>query len=372
MRQVKMINLFRAMKCIFYLILILATGISCREKAVKIKPSIAKITEAVYATATVQPVSYYTVYSAVAGIVEKRLISEGDFIQKGATLFHVKSTFSNYQVENAQLNYELLKDNYQGSATLLDELMLQLEVAQLKLANDSSLYEKYKRLFKEGATPEVELQQRQLAFESRQREVNTLVTQLRRTKTELANKLKISQNQINSAAVSNQEFNILSKMAGVVYEVQKEIGESVLPQEPLAIVGDRDSFIIELSVDQEDIARIQLGQLVFVTLEAYQKEVFEAKVTKIAQRMDVKTQTFLVESHFTKAPKRLYMGLSGEANIIIAEKENAIVLPKSYLKGDNTVITEQGEVTVNIGLKSLDFVELLSPVDTATFILQPE
>jgi hypothetical protein len=36
------------------------------------------------------------------------------------------------------------------------------------------------------------------------------------------------------------------------------------------------------------------------------------------------------------------------------------------------VITEQGEVTVNIGLKSLDFVELLSPVDTATFILQPE
>ncbi|NJK82645.1 MAG: hypothetical protein HC912_01360 [Saprospiraceae bacterium] len=101
-------------------------------------------------------------------------------------------------------------------------------------------------------------------------------------------------------------------------------------------------------------------------------ELFEATITKIAPKVEPRTQTFLVESRFTKAPTRLYMGLSGEANIIIAQKQQALTIPLAYLMNGNKVLTEQGEMLVETGLRSLDKVEVLSALDTATVILKPQ
>lgn len=359
------------MKRIYYLIIVWSI-VACQTEQEQLKPSLAPITEAVYASANIQPTDMYTVYPAVGGIIEARMIEEGDQVGKGDLLFRIKNTAGTLNVENAQLNYDLIKAQYDGTATVLRELEKQIEIAQLKLENDSIFYFKQKRLWDKGIGTENDLEQRKLAYEVSKREIKSLNNQYNRTETDIANQLKISKNQVDRAQVNNSEFVVESKLSGVVYEVKKEIGESVLPQEPLAIIGSNDAFVIELLVDEQDIGRITLGQKTLITLEAYSNQVFEAQVTKIAPKMDTRTQTFLVEAEFLELPKQLYMGLSGEANVVVNERKNAVVIPLNYLVQENKVLTPDGEVTVKTGLRSLDRVEILSPIDTSTILLKPE
>lgn len=345
---------------------------SCKEEALSTKPQFSDIVEAVYASATVQPALSYTVFAESGGMIDQKFIEEGDAVEKGQVLFKIKSTASDLNIENAQLNYQLLKDNFQGEANVLQELQKQLEIVVLKLRNDSLLYTKQQRLWEQGIGAQNDLQNRKLAYDVSQREYNTLLNQIQRTEAESNNQLKIAQNQIQQASVTKQDFTIESKMNGVVYEVAKELGELVLPQQPLAVIGSNDDFIIELLVDERDISKIQINQKVLIRLDAQKSELFEATITKIAPKVESRTQTFVVESRFTKAPTRLYMGLSGEANIIIAQKQKALTIPLAYLMNGNRVLTKQGEIPIETGLRSLDKVEVLSSLDTATIILKPQ
>lgn len=345
---------------------------SCKEEALSTKPQFSDIVEAVYASATVQPARSYTVFAESGGMIDQKFIEEGNTVEKGQVLFRIKSTISDLNLENAQLNYQLLKDNFQGEANVLKELQKQLEIVVLKLRNDSLLYAKQQRLWAQGIGAQNDLQNRKLAYEVSQQEYNALLNQIQRTAAESGNQLKIAQNQIQRASVTKQDFTIASKMDGIVYEVAKELGELVLPQQPLAVIGSNNDFIIELLVDERDISKIEINQKVLIRLDAQKEELFEGIITKIAPKVESRTQTFVVESRFTKAPTHLYMGLSGEANIIIAQKKQALTIPLAYLINGNTVLTKQGEIPVETGLRSLDKVEVLSALDTATVILKPQ
>jgi len=121
-----------------------------------------------------------------------------------------------------------------------------------------------------------------------------------------------------------------------------------------------------------DIIRISKQQQVIINLDAYQDQVFTGKVTKIYPKKDERNQTFKVEATFDTPPKTLYPGLSGEANIIIAKKENVLTIPKNYINNDNKVKTENGFVQVVIGLQNLEFVEILSGITKETYIYKLE
>ena len=125
-------------------------------------------------------------------------------------------------------------------------------------------------------------------------------------------------------------------------------------------------------MDEVDIIRISVQQQVIVNLDAYQDQVFKGKVTKIYPKKDERNQTFKVEATFDSPPKKLYPGLSGEANIIIATKGNVLTIPKNYITNDNKVKTVNGFVQVTIGLQNLEFVEILSGITKDTYLFKLE
>ena len=138
--------------------------------------------------------------------------------------------------------------------------------------------------------------------------------------------------------------------------------------EALAIVGSSNSFIIEMDVDERDISKIKLGQKVLLTLNAFGDEVLEAIVSKIHPKLNRQSQTFLIEARFNGVQKQLYMGLSGEANILVSETKKGIVIPKSLIK-DNKVQTENGWVAIKTGISNLTEIEIISGIDTTTNLL---
>ena len=89
-------------------------------------------------------------------------------------------------------------------------------------------------------------------------------------------------------------------------------------------------------------------------------------------KKDERNQTFKIEAYFDTVPDVLYPGLSGEANIIVAKKENALTIPVEYLFEKSKVKTEDGIKNVKTGLQNMEYIEILSGITENTYIYKTE
>ncbi|NNJ88622.1 MAG: HlyD family efflux transporter periplasmic adaptor subunit [Eudoraea sp.] len=361
-----------------YLSYILLLGINilvlvgCGSKRERIQPMVKAITESVYTSVTIQPDSLYEAYASVNGILDKNLLDEGDTVQKGMALAQIINTVPKLNTENARLNLELAKKNYLGNDAVLKGIRERIEAAELQLYNDSLNYNRQRNLWEQNIGSQTQYDNKKLAYELSSNNVTALRTSYDQTRNDLETKYKQAVNSYKNSANTTRDFAIESKINGTVYALYKNPGEIINTMEPVASVGSSDVFIVEMLVDEVDIVKIQLGQKALITLDAYPAEVFETRINKIYPKKDDRSQTFKIEAIFVTPPDKLYPGLSGEGNIIIQQKEDALVIPKEYLTGGNMVETEDGEVEITIGLQNLQFAEVLSGINSSTYLLKPE
>ncbi|WP_190811028.1 efflux RND transporter periplasmic adaptor subunit [Flagellimonas sp. S3867] len=344
----------------------------CGKDDGKIFPQKTKITESVYASVTIQPDSLYQAYAIVAGILDKNLVEEGDSVKKGQPILQIINNTPKLSSENARLAYELARENYNGSAAILKSIEDEIDASVLKFTNDSINFFRQQNLWSKKIGSKADYDNKKLAFELSKNNLQVLKSKYERTKKELSTQLQQAENTYRTSQIATEDFTVTSKIHGKVYALFKNPGEIVTTMEPLASVGRSDEFVIEMLVDEKDIVKVQLRQRVIISLDAYNSKAFEAKVNKIYPRKDERSQTFTIEATFLDPPKVLYPGLAGEANIIIAEKSEVLVIPKDYLMDGNQVLTENGAIDVTIGLESLDQVEIISGLDAETQILKPE
>lgn len=330
------------------------------------------LTESVYTSVTIQPDSLYQSYAIVSGILDKNLVEEGDAILKGDPIIQIINSTPKLNAENAKLALHLAQENFNGNATILEGIRNEIEAAILKYKNDSINYFRQKNLWEQKIGSKMQYDTQKLNYKLSLSNLQLLQSKYNTTRNELETNVRQAQNNYQTALITTKDFVVKSKINGKVYALYKEPGEIVNSQEPLASIGSATHFVIEMLVDEVDIVRISEYQEVIIQLDAYNGNVFTGKVSKIYPKKDERNQTFMVEAIFDKAPKVLYPGLSGEANIIIDKKENVLTIPKTYLVGDSTVNTEDGLVTITTGLQNLEFVEVLSGITKDTYLYKPE
>ncbi|WP_422079520.1 efflux RND transporter periplasmic adaptor subunit [Ulvibacterium sp.] len=345
--------------------------VSCNSNNEGITPEKTTLVESVYASALVQPDSLYEVYSSVTGILDKQLVEEGDTVSKGQPLFQIFNKMPELNRENARLNLQLAQEELDGNAAVLDGLEKELHTATLRFHNDSINFMRQKRLWEQGIGSNTEYDNRKLQFESSLNNLQVLQNSYARTKNDLQTRMQQAKNNYQTAIVNTGDFTITSKINGKVYAIHKNEGEIITVQQPLASMGNSAVFIVELLVDEVDIVALKKGQNVLITLDAYSYTVFEGKIDKIYPKKDERTQTFKVEAIFDQMPEVLYPGLAGEANIIVAQKDNVLTIPLEYLMDDNTVMTDDGPQEVIPGIRNLKKVEILSGIDENTKIYKP-
>jgi multidrug resistance efflux pump len=312
------------------------------------------------------------VYSAVTGILDINLVEEGDLVHKGAPILQIINTSPKLSTENARLNVKLAQENYQGNYAILRDIQDEMKAALLRFKNDSINFYRQENLWKQKIGSKLEYDTKKLNFELSTNQLQLLRTKYNRTKNELKTQLEQAENNYKTSLINTEDFRVESKINGKVYALFKNPGEVVSTMEPIAAIGKNDAFVIEMLVDEVDIVKISLGLKALITLDAYGSDVFEAKISKIYPRKDERSQTFKIEAEFISPPKVLYPGLSGEGNIIVAEKENTLTIPKEYLLEGKKVMTLNGSVTVSIGLQNLDRVEILSGITKETELIKPE
>jgi multidrug efflux pump subunit AcrA (membrane-fusion protein) len=357
---------------VFNLFLIIIFFISCAEPAEKITASRTELVESVYSSALVQPDSLYKAYATVIGLLDDNLVQEGERVDAGTPIMRLINIGAELNAENAKLNLQLAHNNYSGSSALVKSLDKEIQSEKLRLRNDSINYYRQKRLWEQSIGSKLDYDNKKLAYELSRNKLQLLKEDYMRTKQELSIQLTQAVNTYRSLEYTSEEYTVYSKINGSVYALYKQPGEIVNPVEPLALIGSSKNFIIELLVDEIDIVKLEIGQKTLITLDAYDSRIFEARITKIYPAKEAISQTFKIEAVFSENPPKLFPGLAGEANIIVAEKKDALIIPKEFLLDENHVLTEGGPVKIVTGIQDLEHVEIISGIDENEILYKPE
>ncbi|MBX2816630.1 MAG: efflux RND transporter periplasmic adaptor subunit [Saprospiraceae bacterium] len=331
------------------------------------------ISEYVYASVEIVSERTQQCKTPISGIIQNILVERGQKVSSGELLFTITPTADlRNRLSSAELALKDAKDKYLGDNNNLRSIEIEIQRTRENNVLDSINYERKARLWREGIGSENELDQLRLKYQNSGNLLRAQQLQYKQRQAELANAYALAQNRLQTERKLLRDYQVRSEIDGVVFTVFKEKGELILPQEVFAEIGSDDSYVIEMNIDEVDIAKIEVGDTAAIQLEAYGDVIFQSVLRFISATKDASTQTFEVEGAFVEAPSKLYNGLSGEANILVAKRKDAWVIPSEYVRNKNSVLTTEGTIDVKIGVKTLEFVEVLEGIDSSMVLLKPE
>lgn len=347
---------------------------SCSQKETdEIQPKNGTVTESVYASGVIKADNQYTVFPTVSGVLQKINVSVGQTITKGQSLFQIESEKAQLATENARLAYQMSQESGRFIQDKIAEAELRVQSAKDKLTLDESVYKRSKNVKEYNAISEVDFEKVELAYKNSKLAYATALKQLSQLKNQLSNEQSRSNINLKMNQKSQSDFTVKSAFSGELFDVLVKEGTLISPQTPLAIIGKKDNYLLELDVDENDMVRVTVGQKILVTMDSYKGQVFEATVDKIYPIMDVRSRTFKIEAHFVKTPAKLYPNLTAEANIIINVRKNVLTIPRNYLVDDEYVMVNEDEKRkIKVGLSDYQNVEVLEGLKANETIYLPK
>lgn len=344
---------------------------SCNRRIETTKPVTENITESVYASGIIKSKDQYQVFANVTGTISRILVTENDLVKKSAALFVILDKSAILNRENATLAADYAEVS--ANKEKLTDAENSIALAQNKLSNDSIMYQRQTNLWRQNIGTRIELEQRELAYNNSKTALNSANNRYRDLLKELEFRARQAKKNLAISQYREHDFVIESEMNGKVYSLAKKQGEMVNPQTPLAIIGDASVFLLELQIDEYDIAKIKPGQTVLLTMDSYSDQVFEAKLSKIYPLLNERSRSFMAEAEFVKQPPVLIPNLTVEANIVVQAKEKALTIPRSYLIDDSLVIIgKDKKQKVTTGLKDYQKVEILQGINANDIIYKPQ
>jgi multidrug efflux pump subunit AcrA (membrane-fusion protein) len=202
-----------------------------------------------------------------------------------------------------------------------------------------------------------------LQYQTTSKEVASLQQQLQQQRLSAELQLQQANNQLQIASTSRGNGLIKSFSDGVIYEVLRQTGDMIYPNQPIALVGS-GKMIARLLVDEDDYQKVKEGQKVLITMDAYPGKTFSATLHKIYPLLNKVEQSFRVDAFFDEElPAKVY-GFNIEANIVIKDKVQALVIPKEALIKGDTVVTKQGNKLTRVkiikGVEDAEWVQVKS------------
>jgi len=337
---------------------------ACSPKYDETMPKIAPVTEAVFASGTIEPKDAYTLTSLSDGFIVKAFVTENDLVKDGQLLFQLDNRQQNTQVAIAETNVEYAKINEGGNSPALLQIQAQIDASKVKMQTDSITLGRYEHLYTTNSVSKQDLDNARLNYASSQSTYKANIENYRSTANKVRQDYTNSQSQLQNAQAGNQYYVLKAIGAGKVYQIFKKQGDLVRRGEQVAQLGNPDSIVINLDVDEGSISKIQLGQQVLVELNTDKNKTYEARVTKIYPHFKEQSQSYKVEARFLQEMPGLISGTQLQANVITNKKEKALLIPHVYVMSGNKVLVERGNkkdtVIIATGIVSDEWIEVLS------------
>jgi RND family efflux transporter MFP subunit len=199
-------------------------------------------------------------------------------------------------------------------------------------------------------------------LEKMQGEVKRLTAAVEAERVDLQRSEDVLKTTVSGLEDQLRKTEIRSPMDGIITTVNPADGDLVFNNAVLFVVATRDTYV-EGQVNEEDVGEIKDGMHADVRLYSYSQREFSARVSTVLPSTDPNSQRYTVVLYLDQAPENLRAGMTGEMNIIIARRENALVVPSRALMTDQAFIVEDGVIkmrSLKTGFRGLETVEIVN------------
>jgi HlyD family secretion protein len=278
------------------------------------------ITEKALAVGQIEPRQKFSVKSKISGIVKKCLVQVGDHVRVGDPLFEIAPdptpldiTSVDNQVSSAQASYDKAK---------LD-------------------YDRAQNLSRQGVMSKSDFDVARTTFELARITLENAVQNQ-----ELTLKGRVT------GGGANMESIIRAPAAGTVLTRSVNPGDPVVPltsYQPgteLATVADMSDLVFKGTVDEIDVGKMRVGLPARIKVGALPTDVVTGHVSRIAPQAQQKEGATLFDVWVEldeSSGLTLRAGYSANAEVIIKEKQNVLMIPErlvSFEDGGNKAFVE--------------------------------
>jgi len=219
----------------------------------------------------------------------------------------------------------------------------QAEVNKARIALDEALrnLERKRSLIAQGFLSAAELDTAQSAADTAREQLQLAQANAGVANAQVANAQALAGQRraaLNQARIELERTVIRSPVDGVVISRNVDVGQTVAAsfQAPVlfSIARDLRRMEVNVAVDEADVGRVQTGQKMRFTVDAFPGERFMAQVTQIrkAPQSNNNVVTYSVMATLDNPDLKLLPGMTASARILTEERKDVLILPNEALR----------------------------------------
>ncbi len=281
-----------------------------------INPEIGDIESTISASGTINATNEVKIGSQISGTISDVFVEENDRVVKGDVL--------------AIINPETIKQTIARNEAQLYSAKAALKSSEAALSNKKWNYERLKKLFvaTSGKSPsESELESARMDYETSLAEVDVRKATIKEAETNL-----------NSSKIDLKNSIIVSPVNGVVLVRSVDAGQTVAASfstpELFTVAENLEKMKLVVKVSEADVGRVNEGQIVKFTVDAYPDEHFESVVNRVnigASASDDNIVSYETTIYIDNNEYLLRSGMSATADIVTASAKDAMLVPVGAL-----------------------------------------
>lgn len=356
------------MKKIFLLASILF--FSCNNDK-EIKPINQDIKELVFASGELEWDNAYNLTAQTDGVLTNSNFEVGDFVLKGKTLAAIDNKINEINAQAAKEQLVISNENLTDNSPQIQQLKQNIQFAENKYNQDKIQVERYKKLYETQSIAKVELENIQLNASNSLSSLNALKKQILQIQQQAKQQQISAKGQVLNNQVIKNYNSIVVTESGTIIKKLKTNGDYVKKGEIIATIANAQKVEAVLNVDENSIGKVKLGQTVFVQLNTNKNTTYNGKITEILSAFEEQSQSFICKVNFDKPFENSLFGTQLEANILVGEKKNALLIPRDYVGFGNKVNVKGKDeyVIIKPGIISTEYVEVLEGIDKNDVLL---
>jgi multidrug efflux pump subunit AcrA (membrane-fusion protein) len=164
--------------------------------------------------------------------------------------------------------------------------------------------------------------------------------------------LDLAQKAVDSAQLSlnallrqQGDAVIRASVKGTVGSINVKVGDTLAPSVPLMVLVNTQALEIQVNVPEVNVGQLSVGQSAEITTDAYRDRSFHGVMESISPLPTVIQGVVSYSARFSldsEAVTLLKPGMSAQANVVVAESNNTLIIPRSSVSmRDSTFAVER-------------------------------
>ena len=306
----------------------------------------------VYGTVNVAPVHQVIVKTRNFGQLTEIKVNNGSLVKAGQVLA------------------EMTDDTLQRQLALAESNLGQSKVRQnlgppsaSALKNQEIEVDKLQKLVAATNIAPVEL-------EKAQNELTSLREQVQNESINLNNDVDNLERARDGLMDQMKQMELTSPMDGVVLNFYVNLGEFLPPQSQVCRIGSAENQVVA-NVNEEDVGYLKVGMKAHIRLYSFpDKDLIGTLFSVLPQG---ENQVYPVWFTLDDTTQTVRPGMTGEMNVVVGERQNALTIPTRAIRRNNIVLVvvdgKVEETHVEVGFHTIEKSEILDGLKEGSAVI---